>query len=640
MKITRRPVHAGCDVSKESVGDTEVSRESYIRGGGDSYEVFMLMDDTYCVAKFFAKDLDDAENQLFEMYKQYPNFAEGLYVQPFNESDDNFNSDNLLDTANNEVYSDLSIIFKQWDDNYAEFTDYYGEELPFASTQIMSATDDTESASVTDVTKGSYIRGENIYDDISEDELKEYEFVAYEHGYALYRKIVNGKGQWAAQDQDEKHPPFRITYEQALGYEPIDKYDSDVQKLSRELGRMLLPNSTTDITASDDVAEGNVMYITVNSGVNADGFSVDIVDPATDESMFSESYYYGYNASYNRMHADHAHKDVEDAKKYGWDTKYTEKPFVTDIINELCAEYDVSSENIIVQSGKNRFTGGNVDDATVRDFKESYLSASTSVEAASYGGAYDIEDDMFFTRDDIVEWANAVVDQLNDNNNAHYEIGDVYFTDPSKLTLEVYDDDKYLTVTETIDMRRIRKPDDLNKYSLDAVNKLQEQHDNFLDASIDEIESTTITAATDDEPVELPEFSDYIDFALNNIRVVVDTDGSVTLEDEDALNYVDNNLVIDVANYTYSETDEELVDYEEIADNTMTLITPLLPLNPGTYTVNGKVHLVYNVSGIMDYRDYDKDEIDAYTSEYDFFYKEVNWDFSNSEVTDFAYIQD
>ena len=31
----------------------------------------------------------------------------------------------------------------------------------------------------------------------------------------------------------------------------------------------------------------------------------------------------------------------------------------------------------------------------------------------SYGGAYDIEDDMFFTKEEIVEFGNDIVEEFN-----------------------------------------------------------------------------------------------------------------------------------------------------------------------------------------------------------------------------------
>ena len=66
--------------------------------------------------------------------------------------------------------------------------------------------------------------------------LNEYDYVACRNGYLTYRKIVDGKGLWVAQVQDKKNEPFPITYEQALGYEPINP-----TPLQQKIGEILLP---------------------------------------------------------------------------------------------------------------------------------------------------------------------------------------------------------------------------------------------------------------------------------------------------------------------------------------------------------------------------------------------------------------
>lgn len=61
-------------------------------------------------------------------------------------------------------------------------------------------------------------------------------------GYYLYRKIENGKGKWLAEVNERGNRSGKmlsITYEQALGYEPIKT--TPIKNLARELGRILLP---------------------------------------------------------------------------------------------------------------------------------------------------------------------------------------------------------------------------------------------------------------------------------------------------------------------------------------------------------------------------------------------------------------
>ena len=78
-------------------------------------------------------------------------------------------------------------------------------------------------------------------------DISEYDYVSTmqngSENYELYRKIgPDGKGCWAAWKQkmgDRVGDPFEITYRQAQGFDLID--DSGINKLSRDLGKLLLP---------------------------------------------------------------------------------------------------------------------------------------------------------------------------------------------------------------------------------------------------------------------------------------------------------------------------------------------------------------------------------------------------------------
>ena len=73
-----------------------------------------------------------------------------------------------------------------------------------------------------------------------------WEIVTERRGYFIYRKILkdeNGKiirGIWKARKNLGNHrlgEMFDITYEQAIGYEPID----ETEAMSKALGKTLLP---------------------------------------------------------------------------------------------------------------------------------------------------------------------------------------------------------------------------------------------------------------------------------------------------------------------------------------------------------------------------------------------------------------
>lgn len=64
--------------------------------------------------------------------------------------------------------------------------------------------------------------------------MEGYIYVASRNGFQIYRKIENGRGLWMAEkDGVWQH----ITYQQALGYEPIGREEA----LQKFLGKMLLP---------------------------------------------------------------------------------------------------------------------------------------------------------------------------------------------------------------------------------------------------------------------------------------------------------------------------------------------------------------------------------------------------------------
>lgn len=108
--------------------------------------------------------------------------------------------------------------------------------------------------------------------------------------------------------------------------------------------------------------EGTRMNIRVKSGVNSDGFSIDILSGG--KKVFSKDYAYGYDASYDKSFAG---KD---------------KPYVSDIINNLCDEYGVDKSNVSVTSGKNVFKGDDVHNDKVEKFKREYLGESTNINEA------------------------------------------------------------------------------------------------------------------------------------------------------------------------------------------------------------------------------------------------------------------
>ena len=94
----------------------------------------------------------------------------------------------------------------------------------------------------------------------------------------------------------------------------------------------------------------------------------------------------------------------------------------------------------------------------------------------NYGGAYDIDPYEFFTKEDLVEFANEVCEDLSFNTSYNVEPTEVYLEDiegHDAIHLEVEIDNNYAaTAVVGIDMRRIRKPSDINKYKNEVLVNL------------------------------------------------------------------------------------------------------------------------------------------------------------------------
>lgn len=111
------------------------------------------------------------------------------------------------------------------------------------------------------------------------------------------------------------------------------------------------------------------------------------------------------------------------------------------------------------------------------------------LKEASYGGAYDIEDDMYFTKDDLLEFTDELIDTLQDKG-IFVDLVDMYITDGNRLVISVEDEDgNEIDTDEFIDMRKIRLPKDIYKYKDIFIKDILSQYNEFksLNEDLDEI---------------------------------------------------------------------------------------------------------------------------------------------------------
>lgn len=131
------------------------------------------------------------------------------------------------------------------------------------------------------------------------------------------------------------------------------------------------------------------------------------------------------------------------------------------------------------------------------------IELSTDIEddvtAANYGGAFDIDPNQYFTKEEIVELGDNVCELLNDIYIQDFNLSDVYMDDEGRNIVTVF-----VTCNETgeefntsckIDLRKIRKPSDINRFASVIAQKFTEQ--------INELDwydsSDTISSSTDVE---------------------------------------------------------------------------------------------------------------------------------------------
>lgn len=117
----------------------------------------------------------------------------------------------------------------------------------------------------------------------------------------------------------------------------------------------------------------------------------------------------------------------------------------------------------------------------------------------NYGGAYDVDPEMFFTREDLNELGDAVIEKIPSTFGENFKLEEAYIggTDNQEVTVRVEDLDSLVSFEGTahIDMRKIKRPSDLvAKYVDDIVSQIMSgimEYDNQVEYNGEDIESST-----------------------------------------------------------------------------------------------------------------------------------------------------
>lgn len=291
-----------------------------------------------------------------------------------------------------------------------------------------------------------------------------------------------------------------------------------------------------------------------------------------------------------------------------------------------------------------------------------------------------ISPEDFFTKDDLVDFVIEIEDTMNEriNPKQKFNVEDAYI-EGKKMYVSIYNDEYQLSGEVSIDMRKIRKPSDLIKYKNSMINQMIEQYNQYSS-----IESSTVYSNSYDDyylgddityngqtyvivndennlltlrpknrfkdsDFENPELGDSSEdillepWQIKQPNKITGASNEVELDPEESM--IDMNLdqyiIVDSEggwnydsdNYNwassdgegsdwYSETGVRLDDPTGVVEKIDELIEPHVPIEPGTYRVEGYIELYYTVSGVYENR-YDYTE-DDYSSD-------INSDFGSAE---------
>lgn len=200
-----------------------------------------------------------------------------------------------------------------------------------------------------------------------------------------------------------------------------------------------------------------------------------------------------YQSNYfNPIGSPHDYKDLSTYWTIGgYEDPYIDKT-IYDAVNGTGRYYGLTSEVLKAHGVTASYHLGDevtwngqkyviIDDVKYGDLPEDEYLASYQIKSASYGGAYDVLDEYYFTRDDLVDFGEEVVTQLEAIEPGDYFVNDLYMIDPKTIHIEVYCRNKeaYSDKNVAIDMRRIKKPADLNKYAYRVATDMYDEFSEY-----------------------------------------------------------------------------------------------------------------------------------------------------------------
>lgn len=230
-----------------------------------------------------------------------------------------------------------------------------------------------------------------------------------------------------------------------------------------------------------------------------------------------------------------------------------------------------------------------------------YINSATG---ANYGGAYDIDPESYFTREDLDELGYSVAELVSLDLDDTVEYAGAWIEPNNELTVELKSADYDSSVTLKVDMRKIRRPQDLTaKYAQKIADEsLKQFKDWYQDEEV--INSSEAIDAQyrswyepdDDDYIDADEVEDVVEIDLDGTQVRISPDRLDDFVDKEHewAKYVD----IEIPDFNTRVT----VPPYQVEDDVWDMITDMLPEPTNeekVYTLYGEVRLCYRVSNVF-----------------------------------------
>lgn len=332
------------------------------------------------------------------------------------------------------------------------------------------------------------------------------------------------------------------------------------------------------------------------------------VDALMDEFEISspDAQFYIYNFSSGKYKQSDPQSEYEYRKNVYLKRKHEFETLGEDDNNDVLSREEKMN---IAKAEMDKVNPKSVKSAKYATFKnDKRLSTSNdyinSATGANYGGAYDIDPESYFTREDLDELGYSVAELVSLDLDDTVEYAGAWIEPNNELTVELKSADYDSSVTLKVDMRKIRRPQDLTaKYAQKIANEsLKQFKDWYQDEEV--INSSEAIDAQyrswyepdDDDYIDVDEVEDVVEIDLDGTQVRISPDRLDDFVDKEHewAEYVD----IEIPDFNTKVT----VPPYQVEDDVWDMITDMLPEPTNeekVYTLYGEVRLCYRVSNVF-----------------------------------------